>query len=85
MERILIKRPALIIVAEMLRDIKSLNNPLYPAPEKIGIAKTWAFFICRGRYRSTCIDPDEIDIANPKSVKRLIELMVDYISEQIEG
>lgn len=77
------QRPNVLIISEMIKDIKKLNNPLYPIPEKVGIAKAWAHFICR--FMTKCVDPDEVDITRPETVRRLIDLMIEYISNELRG
>lgn len=74
-------RPNTVVILEMLRDIKNLNNPLCPIPEKIGIAKAWAYFMCRLVAR--CVDPDEVDVTRPESLRKLIELMMEYIAREL--
>lgn len=83
LDRIQVRRPSMLIVMEMVHDIKRLFNPLYPVPEKIGIAKLWAHYLCRVRGR--CVDPDEVDVSKPDTLRRLVEGMVEYIVEQVEG
>lgn len=83
LDRFQFRKPSMLIVMEMIRDIKNLFNPLYPVPEKIGVAKMWAHYLCK--VRSRCVEPDEVDVSKPESIKSLVEGLVEYIVEQVEG
>ncbi|MEM4976268.1 MAG: hypothetical protein QXT64_02970, partial [Desulfurococcaceae archaeon] len=68
----------------ILEDLKKLNNPLTPVPEKISIARTWAGIICRLGLRSTCVEPDSVT-SDESVIKSVVDEMIDFVAREIKG
>lgn len=68
----------------ILEDLKKLNNPLTPVPEKISIAKTWAGIICKLGLYSTCVSPDNVT-SDESAIKAVVNEMIDFVAREIKG
>lgn len=64
------------LVVLMISDMKVLNNPMTPMPERIGVARTWAQILCK--LIGNCI---EVDHSN---IHRVVDEMATYIAKEIK-
>lgn len=72
--RIELSRYSLVFL--MINDMKILNNPITPMPEKLSIARTWSKILCK--LVDVCIDVDY------KNISKVIDAMAEYISKEIK-
>jgi len=72
--RIELSRYSLVFL--IINDMKILNNPITPMPEKIGIARTWSKILCK--LVDVCIDVDY------ENISKVIDAMAEYVSREIK-
>ncbi|MEM2569229.1 MAG: hypothetical protein QXT67_04745 [Candidatus Bathyarchaeia archaeon] len=83
------QHPTIWLVSNMLRDVKSLYNPLVPIQEKISICKTWISFLSRVKSKDMRdenvigISISDLDELNPSKIQIVADEMISYIVQQL--
>lgn len=77
------KRPNTLLMAQLLEDLKRLNNPLTPLPERISIARTWYMIVCYMRG-SECFEEDPGNLSK-ELIDRAMREMVSLIAREIRS
>jgi len=68
----------------LLEDLKRLNNPLTPIPERIAIARTWAGILCRLSTHSACVEPSQV-VADESVIYKVVDEMEDFLAREVRS
>lgn len=78
------QHPTVWLVSSMLRDVKSLFNPLVAVQDKISICKTWVSFLINVKgVESVGLNISDLDELTPDKIQKVANEMIAYIVKQL--